>query len=69
MYEFTNMYFFNNDNIKFLNANMMGPNAMRISEEMASYAVEDRDMMEAEGGKYFCFVQLIGRRQAPQTVR
>jgi len=37
MYEFTNQFIFNQCNIQFLNANMMGPNAMRISEEMASF--------------------------------
>lgn len=37
MYTFTNRFTSNNDGIEFLKTNMMGSNAMRISEELASY--------------------------------
>ena len=37
MYEFTNTFISNKNNLEFLRATMMGPNAMRISEEMASF--------------------------------
>jgi cyclopropane fatty-acyl-phospholipid synthase-like methyltransferase len=37
MYEFTNQFISDQNNVDFLSANMMGPNAMRISEELASY--------------------------------
>ena len=35
-YTFTDQFIANQSNIEFLKANMMGPNAMRISEELAS---------------------------------
>ncbi|MCL2739878.1 MAG: methyltransferase domain-containing protein [Oscillospiraceae bacterium] len=37
MYQFTDEFIEEQSNLEFLNANMMGPNAMRISEEMASH--------------------------------
>lgn len=37
MYQFTNEFMSHDKNIEFLRANMMGPNAMRLSEELASY--------------------------------
>ncbi|PYG88778.1 methyltransferase family protein [Ruminiclostridium sufflavum DSM 19573] len=37
MYTFTDRFMFNNENIKFLKKTMMGPNAMRVSEELASH--------------------------------
>jgi len=37
VYEFTNKFISNQSNLKFLKDTMMGPNAMRISEEMASF--------------------------------
>ena len=36
MYAFTNQFNSNNNNLEFLKATMMGPNAMRVSEELAS---------------------------------
>jgi len=36
MYAFTDRFISDKNNMEFLKANMMGPNAMRISEEMAS---------------------------------
>ena len=36
MYTFTEQFMSNSQNVEFLKKNMMGPNAMRISEEMAS---------------------------------
>ena len=36
MYTFTDQFIANQSNIEFLNANMMGPNALRIGEELAS---------------------------------
>ena len=36
MYTFTNRFISDQSNVEFLKANMMGPNAMRISEELAS---------------------------------
>ena len=44
MYTFTNKFISSPDNLKYLKDNMMGPNAMRISEEMASYLNIDKDM-------------------------
>ena len=37
MYTFTNRFVSDQDNAEFLKSNMMGPNAMRMSEELASY--------------------------------
>lgn len=36
MYTFTNKFMSDNDNIEFLKATMMGPNAMRVAEELSS---------------------------------
>ncbi|MGL5512321.1 MAG: SAM-dependent methyltransferase, partial [Sporomusa sp.] len=44
MYSFTNRFLSNGKNVKFLKATMMGPNAMRLSEEMASYLHIESDM-------------------------
>jgi cyclopropane fatty-acyl-phospholipid synthase-like methyltransferase len=44
MYTFTNQFMGNEKNRKFAEATMMGPNAMRISEEMASYLNLRADM-------------------------
>ena len=37
MYSFTNQFIADHNNLEFLKANMMGPNAMRVSEELASH--------------------------------
>jgi len=37
MYTFTNQFISDNNNLEFLKATMMGPNAMRVSEELASH--------------------------------
>jgi cyclopropane fatty-acyl-phospholipid synthase-like methyltransferase len=37
MYTFTNQFMSDPDNLEFLMNNMMGPNVLRVSEEMASY--------------------------------
>jgi cyclopropane fatty-acyl-phospholipid synthase-like methyltransferase len=37
MYSFTNQFMSSEENVEFLKTNMMGPNAMRLAEEMASY--------------------------------
>lgn len=37
MYPFTNQFIASQHNLEFLKANMMGPNAMRVAEELASY--------------------------------
>lgn len=37
MYPFTNRFISDDKNADFLKANMMGPNAMRVAEELASY--------------------------------
>jgi cyclopropane fatty-acyl-phospholipid synthase-like methyltransferase len=37
MYTFTNQFISDNNNVEFLKATMMGPNAMRVSEELASH--------------------------------
>ena len=37
MYQFTNEFMSHDENVEFLRTNMMGPNAMRLSEELASY--------------------------------
>jgi len=44
MYTFTDKFITDKNNIEFLKANMMGPNAMRITEEMASYLNIQKDM-------------------------
>jgi len=44
MYQFTNEFMSHDKNIEFLRANMMGPNAMRLSEELASYLDISKDM-------------------------
>ncbi|MCL2485514.1 MAG: methyltransferase domain-containing protein [Endomicrobia bacterium] len=43
MYPFTDKFISDNKNFEFLQATMMGPNAMRISEEMASYLNIDKN--------------------------
>ena len=37
MYTFTNQFISSQNNMEFLKAAMMGPNAMRVAEELASY--------------------------------
>jgi Methyltransferase domain. len=37
MYPFTNQFMSNDKNVEFLKATMMGPNAMRLAEELASH--------------------------------
>lgn len=37
MYTFTNQFISDHNNVEFLKATMMGPNAMRVSEELASH--------------------------------
>jgi ubiquinone/menaquinone biosynthesis C-methylase UbiE len=37
MYPFTNQFISSQNNIEFLKAAMMGPNAMRVAEELVSY--------------------------------
>ncbi len=37
MYSFTNQFMSNDKNVEFLKATMMGPNAMRLSEELSSH--------------------------------
>lgn len=44
MYTFTNKFISNPNNLKYLKDNMMGPNAMRMGEEMASYLNIEKDM-------------------------
>jgi cyclopropane fatty-acyl-phospholipid synthase-like methyltransferase len=44
MYTFTDQFMSNDKNIEFLKTNMMGPNAMRLSEEMTSYLNIEPDM-------------------------
>jgi cyclopropane fatty-acyl-phospholipid synthase-like methyltransferase len=44
MYTFTDKYISNPANLEYLKATMMGPNAMRVSEEMASYLTITKDM-------------------------
>jgi cyclopropane fatty-acyl-phospholipid synthase-like methyltransferase len=44
MYAFTNQFNSNNNNLEFLKATMMGPNAMRVSEELASHLNIDENM-------------------------
>ena len=44
MYTFTNQFISNDKNAEFLKAAMMGPNAMRIAEELASYLNINKNM-------------------------
>lgn len=44
MYTFTNQFISDNNNMEFLKATMMGPNAMRVSEELASHLNIDENM-------------------------
>ena len=44
MYTFTDKYISHPANLEYLKATMMGPNAMRVSEEMASYLTITKDM-------------------------
>ena len=44
MYTFTNQFISNNNGMEFLKANMMGPNAMRVSEELASHLNVNENM-------------------------
>ena len=44
MYTFTNQFNSDDKNMEFLKATMMGPNAMRVSEELASYLNIDANM-------------------------
>ncbi|MBP2652016.1 MAG: Methyltransferase type 11 [Firmicutes bacterium] len=44
MFTFTNQFISNDNNVEFLKANMMGPNAMRVAEELASYLNINEDM-------------------------
>ncbi|MGI6420976.1 MAG: SAM-dependent methyltransferase [Syntrophomonadaceae bacterium] len=37
MYSFTNQFMSNDKTVEFLKATMMGPNAMRLAEELASH--------------------------------
>lgn len=37
MYSFTNQFMSNDENAEFLKATMMGPNAMRLAEELAAH--------------------------------
>ncbi len=44
MYTFTNQFISNENNLEYLKDNMMGPNAMRVAEELASYLNINEDM-------------------------
>jgi len=44
MYTFTNQFIADHNNMEFLKATMMGPNAMRVSEELASHLNIDENM-------------------------
>ena len=44
MYTFTNQFISNDKNAEFLKAAMMGPNAMRVAEELASYLSINKSM-------------------------
>ena len=37
MYSFTDQFIADHNNLEYLKTNMMGPNAMRVSEELASH--------------------------------
>jgi hypothetical protein len=39
MYSFTNQFMSNDKTVEFLKATMMGPNAMRLAEELASHLI------------------------------
>ena len=44
MHSFTDKFMMDEKNMEYLNSTMMGPNAMRISEEMSSYLPIKKDM-------------------------
>ena len=44
MYTFTNQFISNDKNAEFLKAAMMGPNAMRVAEELASHLNINKNM-------------------------
>ena len=44
MYTFTNQFLSDNNNVEFLKATMMGPNAMRVAEELASHLNSNKNM-------------------------
>lgn len=44
MNPFTDQFILNRSSLEFLKANMMGPNAMRVSEELASYLKIQKEM-------------------------
>lgn len=44
MYPFTDKFISNDENLEFLRATMMGPNAMRLSEELASHLDVNENM-------------------------
>ena len=44
MYPFTDRFMSNAENVEFLKATMMGPNAMRVSEELSSHLKIDENM-------------------------
>ena len=44
MVTFTNQFISNDNGMEFVKANMMGPNAMRVAEELASYLNIDENM-------------------------
>ena len=44
MYTFTEKFISDDNNLEYLKATMMGPNAMRVSEELASYLTINKDM-------------------------
>ncbi|WRS26273.1 methyltransferase domain-containing protein [Oscillospiraceae bacterium MB08-C2-2] len=44
MYSFTNQFMLSDKNVDFLRSNMMGPNALRVAEEMASHLTIKEDM-------------------------
>ena len=44
MYTFTNQFMSRQNNLEFLKATMMGPNAMRVAEELASYLNVNENM-------------------------
>ena len=44
MYTFTNQFLSDNNNVEFLKTTMMGPNAMRVSEELASHLNINKNM-------------------------
>lgn len=44
MYPFTNQFIADNNNVEFLKTTMMGPNAMRVAEELASHLSINENM-------------------------